>query len=84
VFFIKNMIMGNLKWILLVMELQIALLGYLVFSSELKKRDSQDDFKTNYEIDLKADHYLIKGAYDGKVHRVEFNDLEEWVINDNI
>lgn len=76
--------MNKLKWILLGMELQIALLGYLVFSSELEKVDSQDNFKTNYEIDLKPDHYLIKGAYDGKIHRVEFDCLEEWVINDNI
>ncbi len=40
-------------------------------------------FKTNYKIDLKPDHYLIKD-HNKVIHKVPFGELENWIINDNI
>lgn len=41
------------------------------------------DFKKNYEIDLKQDGYLILDEK-GDVYYVPFDELEEWFLDDNL
>lgn len=41
------------------------------------------DFKKNYEIDLKQDGYLIKDI-DGEVYYVPHFDLEDWFMRINL
>lgn len=79
--------------IIIGLELQIAALALTFFLSDSEQTESKtkqvintykpSDFKSNYQIDLKQDGYLILDQQ-GEVYYVPFDSLEEWFIEDNI
>lgn len=52
-------------------------------TNNIESNYKPSDFKTNYQIDLKQDGYLILDQYD-EVYYVPYGQLEDWFLEDNM
>lgn len=82
--YLKSLVMSEVMVRSSILIFGIAVIVLLLLSQGWDGKNSHDEFKENYRIDLKQDGYLVYDPVRNTTIFVERDSLEEWFLKDNL